>query len=1134
MTKKTKIVLIISFLLIIVLIVVGIRYLSRISADKIGTVLNNEDIEYSSNELLVKFKSDHSSNINSRENISAQDTGISAIDKINKSFKAKTIEKLTNKSLKKESQIDRWYKITLDKPKELRRLENINNQTFFADPSQLQIEEIKKRYQALDEVESVSLNYVINVNAVPNDYYYSRYGTIFSDRDDMWGLKKINIGEAWDITYGNEIVVAVVDTGVDYLHPDLADNILKNGNGEIIGYNFVSDNSDPMDDHYHGTHVAGTIAAVSNNDPDHSLDTGKRVVGVGPNIKIMPLKALDSRGSGYLDDLSSAIIYAVDNGAKVINNSWGVQLDIDLFNDVIDYAYSQNVITVFAAGNSNTNVTKSSPSGYQKAITVGSTNYLDQKSCFSNWGSSVDFMAPGGDSTSCNGQSDGILSTRLVSRATTAPAYPSQYYTVLSGTSMAAPHASAAAALVSSMHSDYSVEEVRFALRNSTDILNGGWNLYTATGRINTAKALSLTSPQPVAIINLPEKSYWASEEKQIFGSTSARDGIKNWSLSYALVNNLNNWTEVSSGQSTINNDLIGTINPLANGNYVLRLSVTDQQDEVSSIYSAFIIDTELVAGWPKNLGANAYNSSAIGDINNDGVNEIILLDGNKGFLNAVNINGISLPGFPINMQINPDPFYHTHFATNPVLSDINNDGNLEIIVVNNDSNWPGHVVAPKLWVIGGQGNIIQQLDIPTLVQDDGTIGIEAAPTIIDIDKDGNKEIILKSFMGEIFIYKNDFTPLSGWPVRVTTNRAPTVMLNDGPVAVADIDNDGDYEIFAGFNPSLDATTSRGLVYGLELDGSIISGWPYELRSMEYIFSPIGLIDLDNNGEKEILFRSANSYITAYALNKNGQILWTKDSGGGGLYWPSMSYLKKINGDINIFSGRPWTFEAYNKIGNDLSGWPKLNIYAGGSIVIADILGDTDPEIIVNSSFGSVKYVNPGIEVFDLNGNIVYSKSYELGGEPPVFGDIDGDSKLEMLVSFYSAGDKNTFLWDLDKPTNQNEIIWGQFLKNEVHDAIVDLTPASEPNVTLVKTSSQTSVNIGEEIQYTLSLTNNEPLTLTNFLVRDAIPTGTSYVEGSADHGGNLIGTEIQWTIPSLTAGENISLNFRLIYNGLD
>ncbi|MDC0358172.1 S8 family serine peptidase [Oligoflexia bacterium] len=261
--------------------------------------------------------------------------------------------------------------------------------------------------------------------------------------EQLWGMDKIQAPSAWNISQGShEVVVAVIDTGVDYTHPDLAANMWANpgeiagngldddGNGyvdDIHGIDTYNNDSDPMDDHGHGTHCAGTIGAVGNNN--------QGVVGVNWTVKIMALKFLSKFGGGSTSAAIKLINYAAQNGAVVTNNSWGGYYGSEALKDAINAARAAGVVFVAAAGNSaSDNDSKPHyPSSYatfgvDNVVGVAATDKNDKLAYFSNYGAqSVHVSAPG------------------VSIYSTAPG---NQYASMSGTSMAAPHVAGLAALV--------------------------------------------------------------------------------------------------------------------------------------------------------------------------------------------------------------------------------------------------------------------------------------------------------------------------------------------------------------------------------------------------------------------------------------------------------------------------------------------------------------------------------------------------------------------------------------------------------------------------------------------------------------------------------------------------------------
>lgn len=242
-----------------------------------------------------------------------------------------------------------------------------------------------------------------------------------------WGVNKVNAPAAWDYTQGDGVKVAVIDTGIDYNHPDLKANYYG-------GYNVVKQNNDPLDDQGHGTHVAGIIAAVKDS---------KGVVGVAPKAKLYSAKVLDSNGSGQYSWIIEGIQWAVDNKMQVINMSLGGPSGSDALKAAIEAAYKAGITIVCAAGNDSGPVNY--PAKYDKAIAVSASDINNKIASFSSRGPEIDFIAPGVS----------IYST-----------YKGGVYKSLSGTSMASPHVAGLAALAISSGAK-TPQEVKEALKKA-------------------------------------------------------------------------------------------------------------------------------------------------------------------------------------------------------------------------------------------------------------------------------------------------------------------------------------------------------------------------------------------------------------------------------------------------------------------------------------------------------------------------------------------------------------------------------------------------------------------------------------------------------------------------------------------
>ncbi len=604
-----------------------------------------ETVKFASDEILIKVRKTAKSKI--REN--PVDVGVDSLNTLNKEFKTKKMEKAVKESQKSRTDADifQWYKVKFDEPREelsstqsevntqLNDLINDDKATNIINKSRkkttgnaskdkffsrfakytkdINIERVEPNYIVSafqTATPSSSPSPIISINPtstpsstptptvtplpgnIPNDPYYSSSGSWGQPYPDLWGIKKINSEGAWNISKGSSnIVVAVVDTGVDRNHEDLQANMWVNtkeipnngidddANGYVDDYygcNFINITnkvcSDPMDDNGHGTHVAGTIGAVGNN--------AKGVVGVNWNSSIMVLKFLNSGGSGNVNDGATAIVYAADNGARVINNSWGGPSYSQVVHDAIEYAHSKNVVIVAAAGNSNIDVGLFSPASEEKVITVAATDSNDQKASFSNYGSKIDVAAPGVD----------ILSTRASGDTLCAPrgTIVGTNYCRLSGTSMATPHVSGLAALILSKHPEFTNEDVRQVLRISADDLGSpGFDINFGRGRINAAKALAVTSVLNVAITS-PSSGYDFTGKSSIdFKGTVQGANLVSWELAYGQGISPTSWQSINSSNTPVVNGLLGTMNTsnLNDRTYTLRLLAKDSQGQMFDSY---------------------------------------------------------------------------------------------------------------------------------------------------------------------------------------------------------------------------------------------------------------------------------------------------------------------------------------------------------------------------------------------------------------------------------------------------------------------------------------------------------------------------------------------------------------------
>jgi len=372
-------------------------------------------------------------------------------------------------------------------------------------------------------------NYIYHASRAPND---PRFG-------ELWGLQAasdadIDAPEAWDTQTGAQnVLVAVIDTGVDYTHEDLRANVWRNpgesgggretngrdddANGfidDVHGWDFAGDDNDPKDDNGHGSHVAGTIAAAGDN--------GVGVVGVNWRASIMACKFLTAGGSGSAADAIEAILYAAGNGARVLNNSWGGGGFSQALRDAIEFSRTKDALFVAAAGNEgrDNDLLPTYPAGYDVAnvLAVAASDRLDGIASFSNRGkTSVDLAAPGAE----------ILSTT-----------PGNAYQAFSGTSMATPHASGVAALVIAADPEATYSEVMVRMAGSVDTLPAFTNTTWSGGRLNAAAALA-TGPRVAFVTRLdatPALEGPYRVEAQAVGDTTIASVDLHWSVAGGAV----------------------------------------------------------------------------------------------------------------------------------------------------------------------------------------------------------------------------------------------------------------------------------------------------------------------------------------------------------------------------------------------------------------------------------------------------------------------------------------------------------------------------------------------------------------------------------------------------------------------
>lgn len=1056
-------------------------------AEELKKLHEANDIELLNNEFLVKFKTD----VVSKVKPSVQDTGIPDLNTLVKKHKINKIDTIF-KSKNNQDKLSRWYKLTLDKsPKKIHITQNNKIDAikeFLQNKDLVDLGKALSDFKASSSIEIVEPNRILKSFRVPNDQLYTN--------NELWGLKKISAENAWDTSIGtSSAIVAVSDTGIDYNHPDLKDNIWNNpgetgldaqgkdkktngvdddGNGYIDdwqGWDFTtceyfdvygscigpkSEDNDPMDNDGHGSHVAGTIGATGNND---TAGAGKSIVGVNWQIQLMPVKGLDKYGSGTEAWLASSITYAADKGAKVINMSWGGAGEVKLISDALEYAYNKGTILVAAAGNSSENSIYFTPGSSSYVITVAASNEFDEVSCFSNFGSKIDIVAPGGDSTWCGGKGRNIVSARSSQAIADFANYNNNsYYTSIAGTSMASPHVAGAVGLIKSIHPEFSAEDIRNILHMSADKVSAMgsdfWNYDFGYGRLNLAKAVTITKVLPDLKISSPNNEPLINGTTlQVTGTVDGRGLPVSWTLSAKGSKSTDAWVNVSQGSSEVSNNTLGIVNlsSFSSSNIYLRLQAHTTNGD-NEVWSIFNYDKELATGWPKNYGGSFFGlinfatDPAIADLNGDGKLDIIVAGAFDTKLYAWQADGTNVPGWPATL---PDIWNYA-----PVVSDLDGDGKPEIVV----STWG--------WTTGNFLSIFKSDGTPYPGWPKATIfPAFNTPALADLDGDGKKEIIYKNC--GIDIYKLDGSEFPGWPKRfkdADPSKNTCFEMFNSP-SVADLDNDGNPEIITILEPyyylnaGISDILTNATIYVYHKDGSV--AWTANLdshttdgsnTSNQSLTSSVA--DLDGDGKQEVVIQITNmsgcggspqynlgcDKTTVYVFGYNGQIFNGFPKVFNNTLTGSPLVLADVNKDgfMEMIIPGDGKNRVYKLDGQEMTGWniPVASYYAGPTIT--DFDNDNKPDILVTGDELNPDLSpdgNQGVFIASENKGIVWARKYGKAEARATSGDFNQDGKLDIVAAM--SGDMTHYkfyLWNLPNPTlRKGYSFWPQYGFNANH-----------------------------------------------------------------------------------------------------
>lgn len=897
-------------------------------------------------------------------------------------------------------------------------------------------------------IEYIEKAVVYQLDDLPNDSLVS----------EQWALKKIQAFDAWNITMGTDtVLLAIIDTGIDYLHLDLKNKIYYNpgengidnsgkdkrsngidddNNGFIddymgwdftdrVGFPFDSSggdylgwDNDPYDENAHGTYIAGISGAETNN------VTG--IAGVAPSIKLLNLRAFDPSGYGEEDDVAAAILYAVQAGAKVINMSFGDASFSLVLRDVIRYAYSRNVVLVGSSGNSGS-TDPHYPSGYSEVISVGNSNGEDYVAPSSNYGSTLDLVAPGSL----------ILTTAR-----------NNSYATISGTSAATPHVSAAAALILSLR-NFNNEEVKQIIKSTTDDIDvPGWDLRSGAGRLNLLKALTVVAPSVIKI-NHPTQDFSTLENELKINATILSPYFINYSLYYGTGFNPDNWnTLIENSRNQFADQDIYTldISTLPDTVYTLRLEVTLNNGRTSEERVNFYInrtppDAQLLFVGPSYYGDKA---TILASMHTDEPSLVRMYFRKTG---DTKFNFITLDGFTTNNQfigqlhygfipkqvVQQNTTYEVYFEAENLVglkTVVKNEGTNFIISTMYEAEYASETELPFSLP---PGNILENpLNITTSSLQEIFLREITNPTYSTLFKlngnifekvDSLKERIVKEsgdfnnngltdlltyFVYNTFIFEQNSTNSNKFTEKFSTSTG-----NRWPILADDIDNDNKTELL-----TLNNDTSI-VVWEIMNDLKINTNNPDTLRNFtsvssgsNIIDSPFGIIsDIDNNGTKEF-----------WTVDQDGDI-FSYDIYGDHDYRQGSVVNTGFLGSAAYLTAGDYDGDGTKELAVLLHSINELDIAPFYRLIVFNLLGDK-----FNVLYDQVL----------IDAATEFNSSFQSSENSIRFADLDNDSSDELILfmfpySYISKYDSGTNkIISYKENINSNSVFVGDLNLNDV------------------------------------------------------------------------------------------------------